>query len=1191
MSTYLKQTHILYNVVDYTNQNVLSTYSLSSTPLKFIPDFTTSNLLSGTRVFSNKILRWDFGDGNFSNELTPIHWYKWPGQYAVALTVYDNYGEAYDSTYNTTINVYDFISTKIDYIDTGKIIFDIPAGQLSDPIDINTYSSWQNTKYITKNGFTVNLYASGARGDYEYIDNVLKDKWTHLRSLSRFYTLSTVNNNASYTPIDKLYINPIPVYANIENNNIQICEPDAPGALLVGLTGTGRFWYTDDRPGQLTTEDNPIFIFATLDNKGFNDSFTIKNNSYDVISYPPAGYQTIEPVVISNIKIRFNPAARLTVTTTGIDGEGNEPITSFDIPVISWQNTDIPYIVKFKNQNSYTTKNYPPLSSSSVTNVVYDLDIPYYNLQTGILYKDESGIYQPLSGVTFYEDFNENSPQSLGAFYKGFFIPTQSSENCVLTASITLLEPVYYAKDALVGWISVPSYSSAFQILRSSNYSGFDNSVSVSFIDNNPFVNTETNFGIYGITVAPSGATSNLDYQTWFADAYNDTIIKYDIYGNLQSLYYTTDINNNKTYFYNIPLSAAPTIVNNVVTFVDYRSPTLSIATPTQIALDSYSDLWVSLVDSGYVLKINNTTGYIVCVAVPSGTNLDLSLSGSYNQYNGVAGDGLFEPSSVDTDLDNNIWVCYTNPASAMVIKYRGIGNFTLNADILNTITFPTNIVPDEVFTDRNRNVWVTTTNYSSNNNTFDTRNDLLYKFDIEGNLLPGYPLSGFKGFAYITIDVNQNAWIAHGRNLITRVDGLTNVITNYSPFIDANNTDGNITDYICSIGGITSDTANNLWVINNFSQKLCIFDIKNATDKVLPIKNVFELNYPTSDILPISSYNTPIDISNLPYSSTGVKEFRAYGDWNGFRWINKYSAPQSTVRTITGSSNLFNIYPSTGKDNISKLNENWNASGYYNNLRYQESLVDKNVFFNDFLGVILGNISAQPYELGKTIYEKIANFTDNNADISKCNLETLLAFCAELSVEFENYNYLFPPQLRRLIDLYSIKQSLLWGGINNYSTNFDKRGTQFANGYYGINLGSKIDINTGIITVGTPIVAFEKFSQNYLLTNTNLFDNIGKSLPLSSYSVDWGWNLVDNNSSGVVIGEYYDFYQYIPVQSNVYQDGIIDWTNTGTTLSPVNSSFESWSKTNGIVQTGISYELTKGMKLFTSAANIVYNS
>jgi len=1154
---------------------VLSSYTLSKTPLKFVPDFTTSSILSGVQNISSKTLRWEFGDGSFSTDLSPSHVYEWPGEYNVSLTVYDGSGNAYDSTFTTTVQIFDYIANQISFADYKSLIYDIPAGKLIDPLTVYTYFSWQSYQALSAIGYTINLYASGARGDYNYVAKEQNDKWSHLRSLSRFYTLSSINGFTDYITIESIQPTITPIYVNIQNNQLLPCRATDPGSVIAGITGSCQFWYTDDRPGNLLTESSPIIIFASIDNSKFKDAFTQRTNAFDYISYPPYGYQNIDPAVFPDVKTRYNPADHLSITTTGIDGDGTPVDHTFDIPYISWQNTEIPYVIKFKDNQDFATKNYPPLSSSITQNTSIKPQ-PLYDVQTGIIYNTDDGSYTVLDGVTFYEDFAPQAPQSIGAFYKGYFIASQSTENCYLTAAVNIIDPPYYRKDALINWIAVPQYNSALRILRQENINGFDNSLTITFNNTSYFKINSNN--TYAITVAPSGVNADNDYNTWFADPVGDQLIQYDIYGNLLQTY---------------QLSAMVTLVNNQTSIVDYRYKStltndLTAATPNDIALDGSNNLWVTLFDSGSAIKIDNSTGYVTAVAAPSGvTNYFYTLSSNYNSLSGFAGESLLLPASIDTDLDNNVWIAYTHPDFSALVKYRGTNNFTTAAETLLTIPFPSGISPEQVQIDRNGYVWATAINHNNSGVGFSNRNDYLYKFDGGGNLIPGYPLSGFQQIGNLTIDGSQNAWVIQGAETLTKVDGVSGITANYVAGLGNNKT-----EYICSIGGIACDTSNNIWVINNFDKNLYVLDANLITTGVLNPKYTLPLTFPTTGLPALSSYTTPITVLDQQYSD-GLQEFQAYGDWNGYNWLNKYASPISTIRTITGSSALFNIYSDAGQFNIAKINENWNASGYYDSLRFQETLLDKQVFFDQFLGVILGGLNAQPYELGKTVYEKIANFVDNNADIDKVNVNELLSFCRELSIEFDQYNIIFPPQLRRIVDILSIKQSKLWGIQNKYNTNFDPRGTQFPNNTYGTNLSSIIDPLTGTFTNGIPIVAQETFSGSYKLVNTNIIPDYdaNDTIVLSAYSPNWGWGLVAPDISGSQISNYYNFYNYNPAYNDTYCDNIIDWTNPYTTLLPTNSAYVDWSQDNGIMQSLLSYELTKGFKLFTSTAHITYNS
>jgi hypothetical protein len=733
MSYTLNTTYLYFKAIDYTNKPALSTYTLDITPLKFIPDFTTSSLLSSQGVISNKTIRWDFGDGTYSTDLTATHIYNWPGNYNVNLTIYDQNGNAYDSSYSPTIQVFDFIPTQIQF--QGVTDTSIFNNKFIGPLTVDVYNSWQSFPAVSATGYTVNFYASGAGGDYESLVNFANDKWSHLRTLHQFFTVKTFYGNRQYVPIESLSATTTQIYAYNNQGTLQICSPETYGSMLVGTTGFCTVYFSDD---SISTLGSPTLLFATLDNAKLHDFFTQKTDLFNYVNYPPYGFQNLVPSVLSFTRTQYNPASYLEITTTGIAGEGNLSSTAFNIPQASWQQTEIPYVVTLKDYENYTTKFYPPLSSSTANTNVSGLTS--YDLKTGIVYTDKYGIQHPLKNVTFYEDFDPNAPQSLGSFYKGYFISKNSALNCQLTASVVVVDPIY------------------------------------------------------------------------------------------------------------------------------------------------------------------------------------------------------------------------------------------------------------------------------------------------------------------------------------------------------------------------------------------------------------------------------------------------------------------NTIHTLFGISNTFNIYTTGGQFNVAKINENWNASGFYNSLRYQENLLDKTEFFDNFLGTIVGNASAYPYELGKTVYEKIANFTSNKADIDKVNLDSVLAFCDELKVQFENYNYDFPPQLRRLVDILSIKQKVLWGSPNTYNLAFNTGNVALTDIGRGRNLGTQISILTGSITTCTPIIAFELFSGNYLLVNYNCIEGYtaGVTIPLSSYTNNWGWCLVAPASlTGVDIGNYYNFYRYLNVTDNIYYDNVIDWTNGYTTLTPTQSSYSSWSTDNGLMQTMISYELTKGLSLFTSAVQI----
>lgn len=1148
-------TYLFFDTKDYSGTSLLSSYSLSITPLTFIPDFTTSALLSGDAVISNKKVVWNFGDGTYSNSLTAVHQFKWPGVYRVKLTIFDNSGNAFDSSYQPLIYIYDFVNDQIAFADFKRYIYDVPASKIIDPLVIRRQNSWQSYNALSATGYSINLYASGASGDFIDLNNYYNDKWSHLRSNSRFYSIEKVGDNLEYVIVDSVKTKDKEIYARINNSKLEICNRDDHGSCFAGTTGYAEFYYVDDRVKNFTSRENPIFIFATADNKKFQDKFTINRDLFDYIEYPPAGFQNLEPAVMPIIKVRHNPATKLTVTTTGIDGEGFLSGTNFNIPYISWQNTAVPFVVKMKDEDNFTTKTYPPLSSSQIEQNIPPLTS--FDLKAGILYFDtNTNTYRELSGVTFNSDFTPDIPRGIGAFYKGSFSSKNVAYNCKLTASMVVADPSNYPKDSIVGWIAEPQHMYIKRFLRTQIYDFCKGHVSLTLSAIRNDYKTPECPESYCIAVAPSGANFREDYLTWIGDGNADRIYKIDILGNILSAF---------------SLSSYPVETPTGVQYFDMLSPVLSSAAPNSIAINSKGDAWVSLFDSTSVIKINRITGNVTNICYPHFQNLTYILKEDYNLPNlsGFAGENSLLPASIDTDYKDNLWVAYTHPASNFLVKYDDIGT------MLSAIPFNWSVSPVEIVVDRDSNIWLTAYNLTlPGRATLSARNDFVYKFTPDGKVATNFPVTGFRMIGNITVDSLQNAWVFHDRETITKIDRNGSNKTNY-----VGGSGNNITTYEQSIGGIAMDTSDYLWVINSVDKKMYFIDTYLSTlTSVSGIPQV-DLIYPPADPTnPVSAFTDP--------------RFQAYGDWLGSRWINKYMIPVAVVRTLTGESTPFNIYPSSGEFNITKINENFDANNFYNDIRYQEVLLDKTVFFDDFIGTIVGKTKAQPYELGKTIFEKIANYVSNNADIDKCNLEKLISFCNELSVQFEEYNYPFPPQLRRLIDLLTIKHKLLFGETNKFISDFDKKGTNNPN--IGRNLGSEINILTGSIKCGVPIVAYELFSEIYSLVNLSKIEgySFNQFIPLSTYNYDWGWGLVAPKSlSGISIKNYYRFFNFINKEEGKHYNNIINWDDPLTLLPYHLSSFNDWSKNDGIMQNMISYELTKGLKLFLSGTNITYNN
>lgn len=267
-------------------------------------------------------------------------------------------------------------------------------------------------------------------------------------------------------------------------------------------------------------------------------------------------------------------------------------------------------------------------------------------------------------------------------------------------------------------------------------------------------------------------------------------------------------------------------------------------------------------------------------------------------------------------------------------------------------------------------------------------------------------------------------------------------------------------------------------------------------------------------------------------------------------------------------------------------------------NYRFQDYLKEKSdKLFEDFIGTSIGTLSSNPTELGKLIYEKIANFTDNIANIDTCNVESLQSLYYMMDEDFytfTDYKYAgIPAEINRLINIFSVKYSKLKGSRNKFDLNFDTKGyfneEIIRNGgtpIYGINKGKELNFETTVLTAGKAIIAYEKFSQSYKLINTdvlssnyiNYIDTVNKTYALSTYHQYWGWGLsLPDTYNNIEIPNYYEFYEYIDRYSNEQSEGIINWQSVNTSNLENIESINLW---NEVCTETLLYSLAKGLEV-----------
>jgi streptogramin lyase len=577
--------------------------------------------------------------------------------------------------------------------------------------------------------------------------------------------------------------------------------------------------------------------------------------------------------------------------------------------------------------------------------------------------------------------------------------------------------------------------------------------------------------------------------------------------------------------------------------------------TPTGVVLNSLKQPWVTLFDGVSTIKFDPTTGAVLAVAQPSATSTYIDYPG----VSGFAGDDSIKPTKVEVDSNDNIWVAYNHPLSSFIVKYD------TNGTPLYEISLPLMSKPYDMVSDASDNLWVTLSYAISG------YQGVVAKYNTTGTLISA--ISGFRVPSYITLDHQQNAWFVHDYNLVTKVHSSlssTNTYTLSSSVLSSDpphDIELNVL-YDQELGGISCDWLNKVWVLNSYDNRVYMIDATLPTN-------------------PFEEYQI------TPYSNTFAYSLQGYGDWHGLQWYNKFgtlplsSLSGTVVLNLSGVSNIFAVKDFQKEFDFRKKNEDFDGVNKIRDITLQQNIKNNDVLFDKLIAPIAGTYDGDPLLVGTAVYEKIANFVANHADVDVCNIPQLYSLHEMIDIPIDQYALTYPQDIRRVMDLLSVALPRLKPTRSKFSKDFQKYNVSSS----GRNISKLLDTNTYMVSAGVDLVANIKHTNYYekiqvmpigteVLSVPELSGYYStyplSAFPLSSYplSAYYGWGL------DVPVGDYYYFYEYIPGTEDTQLEGVIDWDNTNTTLSENISSIDDWYKDGGIVDLIFNYYIMKGMGL-----------
>lgn len=257
-----------------------------------------------------------------------------------------------------------------------------------------------------------------------------------------------------------------------------------------------------------------------------------------------------------------------------------------------------------------------------------------------------------------------------------------------------------------------------------------------------------------------------------------------------------------------------------------------------------------------------------------------------------------------------------------------------------------------------------------------------------------------------------------------------------------------------------------------------------------------------------------------------------------------------------------------------------------------QPTIAQNEVLLDYYFPAVAGVSATNEDTFGGVLFEKIANYVANTSDPATSNLNQFYSLADSLGIYLDNYNYEnMPPALKRVVDLYSVQQSHIWG-----ARAYSARDFSLSAGLINFTTPIKeYNIDVALVSAGLKIIVNDKFNSNrYELLEVpaiTSYDSItardlpfthwgspvsSLTYPLTTYplSAFFAWGL------STPVSDFYRFFVYNDQTVSQQKEGLVNWEDPLTTLSEQASAHIDWVKDEGILESIFNYYIHKGLKL-----------
>ena len=417
----INTTYALFRVEDYKQDNVLSSYNLSLTPLTFVADIPAGCTI--LQDLNNTTATFDLGDGTVIHSTTAVHTYELPGRYKVRMVLRDCQNNNVLGSYSANVDIKDYIENTFS-ISIPNNTLTLSAGHFSEAITITNNSPFYNTNNDI-------FFSISGTGLPNYFD-LLPYKFNHLKRYHSFYERAFIDNLSAheYNEVSKLTLSSENVYVKLSGVNPPIIVPAKStdkGSLYVGSSGINNFYFSTDN-----SVSSPISIELFKDRKKIfsrdkSGNFSVNDNNNNLGITLTAN---VDAVASSTFKI-----SSLNATSNGLDSEGLEEATIFGISPVQFKGVQIPFLVKPKSIQNFTVKNLSAIGTPTFTLQKDGVNVSSSNFTIESLSGSIDGVdtnFWYYGGLTFNDSLSTETT-SLTLTVSSLF--TNGSVNLALTSN------------------------------------------------------------------------------------------------------------------------------------------------------------------------------------------------------------------------------------------------------------------------------------------------------------------------------------------------------------------------------------------------------------------------------------------------------------------------------------------------------------------------------------------------------------------------------------------------------------------------------------------------------------------------------------------------------------------------------------------------------------------------------------